>query len=346
MVASAAVPRISALQAAELVKEGKAIKVSPKLHRRSAEGASDARFHKAAPAKVSLARESAKARRNAAARVTARGANLYGYIYYNTLLEENEDAEVVGLYEFQGNELDNVWYDAMYAEEYLMYSSGWYRNGHICGYAPAYWGPYIIGLYYYETEFETGEFVEGTDGEVENLDNGYFSVCAYNEDDDTVYGFGMNAEGENYVFLRASAANPGEIEAVKTIDIDLEEEETCPYICYNPVDKSLYGISYEGMLVRIGVDGTIEKLFDVSSMGETLYQGTMAYSNAAGGFYVNHTTEYASELYFINMKTEEVSKVMDMPDEGTFSIMVCTDPTRSPEARSTRGESCRVCRRR
>lgn len=334
LVASAAAPRISALQAAELVKEGKAIKVSPKVHRRAAVAVSDARFHKAAPVKVSTARQSAmaKVRENVPARVTARGANLYGYIYFNNILMQDEEAEVVGLYEFQGNELDNVWYDPLYAEEFMYLANGWLRNGHICGYAPSYWGPYILGLYYYECDFETGEIIEGSDAEMENLDNGYFSVCAYNEDDDTVYGFGINGEGENYVFARTPASNPDGFEVIKTIDIDLEEDETCPYICYNPVDKSLYGINYAGVLVRIGLDGSIEEVFDVSSMGETLYQGTMAYSNAAGGFYVNHTTEDASELFFIELKGGEVTKVMDMPDESTFSIMVCTDPTRAPEA--------------
>lgn len=334
LAASAAIPRISAIQGAELVKEGKAIKVSPKVYRRAAVAVSDARFHKAAPARVSTARRSAmsKVRENAPARVTARGANLYGYVYFNNILMQDEEAEVVGLYEFQGNELDNVWYDPLYAEEFMYLASGWLRNGHICGYAPAYWGSYLIGLYYYECDFETGEIIEGSDAEMENLDNGYFSVCAYNEDDDTVYGFGINGEGENYIFARTPASNPDGFEVIKTIDIDLEEEETCPYICYNPIDKNLYGISYAGMLVRVGLDGSIEELFDVSSMGETLYQGTMAYSNAAGGFYVNHTTEAASELFFIDLKSGEVTKVMDMPDESTFSIMVCTDPTRAPES--------------
>lgn len=334
LAASAAAPRMSALQAAELVKEGKAIKVSAKLHRRTAVAVSDARFHKAAPARVSTARQSAmaKVRENAPARVTARGANLYGYIYFNNILMQDEEAEVVGLYEFQGNELDNVWYDPLYAEEFMYLASGWLRNGHICGYAPAYWGSYLIGLYYYECDFETGEIIEGSDAEMENLDNGYFSVCAYNEDDDTVYGFGINGEGENYIFARTPASNPDGLEVIKTIDIDSEEEETCPYICYNPVEKSLYGINYAGMLVRIGLDGSIEELLDVSSMGEIKYQGTMAYSNAARGYYVNHTTEETSELFFIDLKAGEVTKVMDMPDESTFSIMVCTDPTRSPEA--------------
>ena len=146
---------------------------------------------------------------------------------------------------------------------------------------------------------------------MENLDNGYFSVCAYNEDDDTVYGFGINGEGENYIFARTPASNPDGLEVIKTIDIDSEEEETCPYICYNPVEKSLYGINYAGMLVRIGLDGSIEELLDVSSMGEIKYQGTMAYSNAAGGYYVNHTTEETSELFFIDLKAgDTVRKVV------------------------------------
>lgn len=223
LAASAAIPRISAIQGAELVKEGKAIKVSPKVHRRAAVAVSDARFHKAAPARVSTARQSAmaKVRENAPARVTARGANLYGYVYFNNILMQDEEAEVVGLYEFQGNELDNVWYDPLYAEEFMYLASGWLRNGHICGYAPAYFGPYLIGLYYYECDFETGEIIEGSDAEMENLDNGYFSVCAYNEDDDTVYGFGINGEGENYIFARTPASNPDGFEVIKTIDIDL-----------------------------------------------------------------------------------------------------------------------------
>ena len=52
MVASAALPRIGASQAAELVKEGKAIKVSSKVCSRMAADASDARFHKATPSKL------------------------------------------------------------------------------------------------------------------------------------------------------------------------------------------------------------------------------------------------------------------------------------------------------
>ncbi len=336
MVASAALPRIGASQAAELVKEGKAIKVSSKVRSRMAADASDARFHKATPSKLKTKVASrpakAKSRVSAPARVTSRGANLYGYVYFNQELMYDEDAEVVGLYEFQGESLENLWYDDMYAEEYLYYGSGWLRNGHLCGYAPAYWGPYLVALYYYECDFETGEFIEGSDVEIENIDNGYFSVCAYNEDDDTVYGFGINGEGENYIFAKTPGSNPDGFEVIKTIDIDVEKEETCPYICYNAADKNLYGINYEGWLVRIAADGSLEKLFDVSEMGETLYQGTMAYSNSAAGFYVNYTSEESSELYFIDPVAKTVTKIIDMPDEDTLSIMICTDPTRAPES--------------
>ena len=92
LAASAAIPRISAIQGAELVKEGKAIKVSPKVHRRAAVAVSDARFHKAAPARVSTARRSAmsKVRENVPARVTTRGANLYGYVYFNNILSQSD----------------------------------------------------------------------------------------------------------------------------------------------------------------------------------------------------------------------------------------------------------------
>lgn len=326
IAASAALPRMTAADASRLIAEGKAVNTS-KIRKHTAQKRSDARLFRSQNGKISTVSRSAQMK--APARATAKGANLFGYVNYADGFYE--DDMPVGLYEFQGSSLDLKWLDPLYQEEYLALGCGWYRNGRLCGYAPVMFGYYVVGMYYYDFDFETGEFSEDDIVEVD-IENGHFSVCALNESDDMIYGIGMDGEGENYVFAKAPAENPADFEIVKVIAVENEENEACPYICYNPVDQCLYGISYGGTLMRISTTGEFEPVMDVSSMGETTYIGTMAYSNVASGFYVNHSTEEASELYFISTADKTVEKLMDMPDGDTFSVMVCLDGAASPTA--------------
>lgn len=326
LTASAAMPRISAARASELLAEGKGVKASGMLQRKVQKRA-DARLFQPASSKVSIAK--ALARAKAPARVTSKGANLFGYVSYADGYDEY--TMPVGLYEFQGDQLEQKWLDPLYQEEWMILGCGYYQNNRLCGYAPVMWGAYVMGMYFYSFDFETGEYSEDDILEID-IENGYFSVCTLNEDDNTIYGIGMDGEGEHYIFAKAPADDPAAFEVVKVIDIENEEDQACPYICFNPVDHNIYGISYSGKLVTISPSGDYETIMDVSSMGETVYIGTMAYSNVAGGFYVNHTTEDASELFFINTKAGTVEKLMDMPDGDSFSIMVCLDGAASPGA--------------
>ena len=104
LTASAAMPRISAARASELLAEGKGVKASGMLQRKVQKRA-DARLFQPASSKVSIAK--ALARAKAPARVTSKGANLFGYVSYADGYDE--DSMPVGLYEFQGDALEQKW---------------------------------------------------------------------------------------------------------------------------------------------------------------------------------------------------------------------------------------------
>lgn len=258
-------------------------------------------------------------------RKTAGGTTLYGY------LTAGHGGNDHGLYEFNEQGFTKVWSDPLWNPGSYSFSnlqSGWYKDGKLCGFDHWFEYGYFWGQLYYEIDFNTGEIVKELEDE-DCIDVGWFINGAYDSDNDIFYGYGTDDEDEasTALFMKTSGSNPFQYEIIKDYGKSQQGYSMqCISMCYNPVDKKLYGINLNKQFVTINpADGTQTLICDVPvNMG--LYVTGLVYSPAEGVFYWNCNYDntdgsWGSDLYTINAATHEFTKVDSFEGGPSFQML-------------------------
>lgn len=280
-------------------------------------------------------------------RVTAGGTELYGYLTY-TRSEKND----YGLYRFDPQGFTKIWKDPLfvYDEDYAQLNSSWVRNGRLCGFEHYFAYDQLWGQQYYEIDLKTGKKV--TDEIDEDCVNvGWFINACYDSDTDTVYGYGTDdEEATTALFMKTSGENQFDYKVIKDYgDNATDYKLQCVSMCYNPIDKNLYGINMNGQFVRIDkATGDQTVLFTV---GKTIpqYCTGLAYSPVEDLYYWNYNYdkyngEPASELYTIDANNGTLTMVASYEDGDSFPLLfventtVTADSPRRPELKSVNFE--------
>lgn len=249
------------------------------------------------------------------------GSELYGYVNYST----NSTETPVGLYEFQGTALELMWKDEFFAQRALSLMCGFYKDDRLCGYQTMEFNGQLLAYIYSEFDFSTGEMK--VSDELEPV-TGYFMACTYDPDTKTIYGYGGSKNG--ICFASAPVDDPNDFKVIRKINDQTNYSDMCWAMTYNEADDTLYGVNFKMELVTIATDGTTTKVMDIENMGQPGYISDMAWSQKAGGFFVNYTNDAISSLYLLD-PVKKTSRLIDSFDnDAAFAVMVCLDPAGEP----------------
>ena len=170
-----------------------------------------------------------------AAKVTAQGDHIYGYLGYST------DMKTIGLYEFNAMSQDLMWKDPIAGQLGLSPSNLSLDGNVLKGYmVDIFWGT-LYDVYYVEYDFATGEAIKCVRDESEQAS--FIQTAALDTQNGVFYGYG-GYDG-TYGMVSAPANDPFNYTFIA------DNENYCSSICYNPVDDTLYGINGEMQFVSI-----------------------------------------------------------------------------------------------
>lgn len=257
-------------------------------------------------------------------KVTAAGANIYGYVSYS------DDPDFwPGLAELTPSGYENLWSDPLFEDYYMNATNGWLVDDKIVGVFPDIYVGYIYGYYKYAFDFNTGELLDLVEYPLDQADIMFF-ISAFNPETNKIYGYAynFNDDGELY-WCVADADNPLDAEAVA-----FATEDFCYSLCFNPTDGNFYGVNINQEFVKVNEAGVQTVISEVPQEGAATYQTGIVYSPVAGKFYwnCNLTDDYdfASYLYTITPEGK-FDLVMDFPYGEEFSYFLTTDVVTNPD---------------
>ncbi len=258
-------------------------------------------------------------------RVTPGGSNLFGFLDIT-----HETGRYTGLFEFEPDgSVYSLWRSPFSGANSLELTSIYYREGLICATAPYYNYGYMWGMTYYEIDYKTGQIVNQYDDE-NGLNSAVFYSCAYDSDTKMIYGYGTDElgsdddeEGEatHAFFLSAPADKPTQVTIVKNLGTAGFNTQ-CISMCYNEIDKKLYGVTINNDFVTIDpATGNQTKLFHIN-MSNGAYISGMTYSATERLFYWNANFEnWTSGVYTINAETQEVKMAYNFSNGDLYSCL-------------------------
>lgn len=229
------------------------------------------RFHK-----MMAQKEAMKNRLNAPSKITELGDNIFGYLGY---CDETGDLPV-GYYELEPKGAKLIWVDSYFEETGLACNNVAKIDNKIVGYIQDEVFGMLYGISYVEMNAETGEVLRIDEQDIE-FNKGYIGIFAYNPEDDTFYGYG-SLNGTR-CFLSAPAWEPFNYKMIKP----LQGHEMCLSMCYNPVEKAIYGVNMSYELVKIGTDGRQTKVMSLNVKNGDSYVTGITYSPRSSVYYWN-----------------------------------------------------------
>lgn len=248
-------------------------------------------------------------------RTTAAGGTVLGYLNYSYWDQE------YGLYELTPTDYELLWEDPFYLKNDCKMYSGWLRGGRICGFSPetTFMGD-MVGLWYVEADAATGTTLVSRRLDT---DKGYFTLAAYNPEDDHIWGFGFDRE-DKFGFMKASAATPQEATMIKEVGEETPELY-CSSFAYNPDDKCFYGVNTDYNFVRIADNGDVTVLAPVNmSLGG--YNTGMVWSPLDRLFYWNAVmNDDSSMIMTIDPAKLSVETLMEFSNDETFNFLMTPD---------------------
>lgn len=251
-------------------------------------------------------------------RVTSGGTDLYGLLNYS-----KTSGVYDGWYQFTPAGIQNIWRDplmsASYGYDELLTS--WIKDGNICGFANWYQYGTFWGQKYYEISIATGTVEEYEEKEDwDELFPGVFLSVAYDPEENVVYGYATDAieeddDAEKGLFMKTTAY-PWGYEVVKEIP-KKDFNTQCMSMCYNPVDKKIYGITLNNDLVTIDkATGDQTLVAKLSTRAINAITG-MCFSTTENLFYWNPAFgDTASSIVTVNPANGAVNTVLEFPTGG------------------------------
>ncbi len=238
-----------------------------------------------------------------------------------------ENLFTTGLYELPttGTTASLLWEDSYaYQGEYasgIEMTSGWIRNGQMCGYVACYPFPSQAYYKYVERDLVTGVVNKEMDVDISSGWTNYFLNAAYCSADDRIYGYGFNDTRTAFAFKSAPANNPNQGYVIKNVG------STYPgSICYNPelgifvgVLNTKSGDYYTNSLVQIDVNtGQTTELFTIQSEYLSDYKCT------GGLIWVPSRQAYLWNFYNAGQEEDFYSVLMELDPVKKKSTVIRT----------------------
>lgn len=253
--------------------------------------------------------------RKAPAKVTKQGDSIYGYLGYSV------SGQDMGLYEFDDNAQSLVWADDQVYETSLYASAEGYIDGKLIGYGQmSFWG-YILGIYYMEYDFETGEVMSVLQQDLEESTN-YISQMAVDTDTETIYGYGVY--NDELAFMKAPVSDPLNYTFI------CPAEDMCFSMCYNSDDKSLIGVQVVSKdLVYIDKEtGATTPIMNLADTGAYQYITGMVYDPVSKIYYwqfIRGDENNTSAMATINVAEKTIDIYEEFPETVEYYGLFTTD---------------------
>ena len=241
----------------------------------------------------------------------AENTAIYGYL----------TSPAAGMYVVNTDGPRLLWEDSGYdARKSSPLTAGWVVDGKLCGYASD-----DAQACYVEYDWSTGEVLSSVDMPVADCP----VIAALNANDGNIYGY--RAEGNEYYFFTATAANPVATTVVSTGAIT----EMCLGLTYNPADDCLVGVNRKGTLLKVNPDGSQEAMMDTDySVASDAVGTALTYSAAENCYYWNPTgTDAVGEMYVIDWATRYATQIIDFPSSH-FRFLLTALPPEKPQAKN------------
>ena len=234
--------------------------------------------------------------------------------------EVNSDGSQKLLWEWHDpNWEDDGWSD----EPDFPFGVGFVRNGKIYGFHAEmlyYWLVWGHGIFTFDgqiTEYQQ----YGDNLDLTTFDT-YVISCAYDEQQDVVYAYTLNADASAYMVQKV---NPDTWEFTP-INTNVSIDDLLIGVAYNPADKEIYGMTPDSRFVKFNkTDGSLSLVKKHSLPVTTALQG-MTYSPLDGCFYFVYTDgQNTATLYTIDPATGEISLCGNLEDTMQYRILVTPD---------------------
>lgn len=264
-----------------------------------------------------------------AAKAPAQG-NLYGFLN-NTDLENLK----LGLYDVNPSTGNStfLWQDELTEWGWSTYT-GWIRDGRLCTLSGVKLNGAFMGYGYLEFDLS-----DGTIHDIEYIDPGndgmqtVFISSAYRPLDDKVYGYTYNEDGTEFCFSEAPATDISQARIVKNVML----EDLCTAMTYDSLTDTMYGITSDGRFVKVGFDGSIQLISNLSRSIpnlDALAASGMAWSPSLQACVYNaYIVGTGTVFYAFDPTGKEAPKRMGHSlGAEIYSILVSNEPNALPDA--------------
>lgn len=248
------------------------------------------------------------------------GSTIYGYLGYDA-----GDELSPGLYtvDLDGN-LNRKWSYSL-ADQGPTLAAGWLKGTTLCALSVmSMSGDQMLTYYsYQELDFATGKILKSETVDSDSNKASIFVTAAYVPQENRIYGYSMNPEGNGYAFTSAIADKPGEAQVIKLLDF---AGERCYSFCYNPDDDSFYGVNTTGAFVKVDRQGNSTPLLETGLDKLANTRGALTFSPYDGCFIWNpQFYGEKSALYAIDPDRHQVSRLHSFAVDRQFTFFLTTD---------------------
>lgn len=225
-----------------------------------------------------------------------------------------------------------LWQDYLTGWGWSIYT-GWLRDGYLWGLAGVKLDGQFMGYGLAKLSLSDGylESMDYIDLEEEGKESVFIS-SAYRIYDDKVYGYAYDEEGENLTFSVAPADDFHHVTVIRTVTL----AETCTAMAYDSLTDTMYGVTTEGVLVKLDLEGNQTRLYNVTKGIPGIDPGV-----ATGMGWLPSRGELIYNAYFHDISTGMVAldpnataPVLLYNDEGAeiYSIIFSADANADPLA--------------
>ena len=258
---------------------------------------------------------------------TTEPTSLYGYLGYSDSSDFKAEFCRLG-----PDGISVCWDDPIYADATISLHTGWKRGDRVCGFIPYYYLNELVSVIYVEFDFTTGEVYMFQD---QDARQGCYEICAYNSDENMVYGYGFDSTGQ-WFFMKSPGDRPFDVEYIKKLPVN-EENDICAAMTWNPRDKQLYGVNYNNDLVTVSPLGVQRKVMALNKYAQRYITG-LCYAPKEDKFYWNgiikapgYMTEVSS-LYKIDTRNRTFNQIYEYENAEQFMFFTTTDVAVNSEA--------------
>lgn len=264
-------------------------------------------------------------------RIIKQGEMLMAYNMYNN----SSFTKGVNRLNLNG-QADYLWSDKYSNQGYRM-SVGYKRDNRLCFFT--IFQIFSIDDYrYLEVDPYTGEVFEDYSvplfDDVTGFDNylPLFISLAYNEDENTLWGYTSNEGGSGYAFCKASCDDPSHPEAIVEKEV---YENVCASLCYNSKDKCLYGVNRANNFVRVNTDGTQTVIMPLGVTTKWSRAGMLYVPEEDYYIWNCQLTDGSTGIWCIDPANNQVSTLINYQSEAAFPVLFFGETSKDPRGLST-----------